>query len=962
MFGANGETMSTSTSGALRLAEDYAGRGKYQEAIGIYQRVLETEPSNLAARARLGGLLMLAGQNPAAAEVFSELAKVYAAMGQPHEAIANLKQMLRLEPKNADALVRLGNLCAETDLTAEAELRYLQAAEIYSHNQDVAKLQLVYERAVSVAPDNPELQLKFGALCHRTGRLDSGYLAFMKAADEFSRQGDQQAALDAYGKALKIAPSASEAERAAREVMRNLNKGGGDDTPVPNGSHGGLQIPANGQPAVTRRMERSDVPGPAPATAFIGPDSIGKRDAAAAPSQMQFAGPVSVEPGPGSTARAKTSGPHSGDIASRTNGTSARQIEGSEEEETLIGKISKAEILFGFGSFDEAIAILDNLVHSYPDELRVYAKLKDIYLRSEMPEKAAEACLQMARIYEARGENEMAAHSMASARRLANVAPEYSGSKGTGNLGLRPAGVTRTSSQPKAPSIPDGPRPVPPTRPVAVPANQTTPSARQTKEGQQPASPSTRPQPSQSNAPHQSSAPPVVETPQAPPPLNIPAPAARVQKQSGQTPRELNASARVEVPKAPTVPPPQTTALPLEVAASKANGNSGPARYEADKHQIPADTAASIDSLPRVDPRLATPVPAPKDIGLDYPPAALPLAEADTEARPAIVLSEAASIVNSGESTALAVVAPAAVKKVSKGTLLGVSMDTGALDAVPEKSSSKRSLVAAAVVLIALAGGAGGYFAMHSHHSKVAAATEPAPQPTEAPSALVADAQAAPDVVESSTNEAEPKTIDHPADTGLTPQQKEQQLQQQKREEEQARQAQLEQIRQAQAQAQAEREAQAQNRPAPSPSASQTQQPTVAAPPSMNNIRALPAGNSAGPSLMPGGIARDTQTPPPPVANTPPRARSTGVIYGEIIRRVQPSYPQSARATHTSGSVSVQVNIDEGGNVVSAHIVSGQAIFAGAAESAARGFKFKPTMLDGKAIKTSRTIVFNFKE
>jgi TonB family protein len=59
--------------------------------------------------------------------------------------------------------------------------------------------------------------------------------------------------------------------------------------------------------------------------------------------------------------------------------------------------------------------------------------------------------------------------------------------------------------------------------------------------------------------------------------------------------------------------------------------------------------------------------------------------------------------------------------------------------------------------------------------------------------------------------------------------------------------------------------------------------------------------------------------------------------------------------------VNVQVTIDEAGNVTSASAVSGHPLLRQVAAQAARGAKFKPTLLSGQAVKVSGIIVYNFQ-
>jgi protein TonB len=74
----------------------------------------------------------------------------------------------------------------------------------------------------------------------------------------------------------------------------------------------------------------------------------------------------------------------------------------------------------------------------------------------------------------------------------------------------------------------------------------------------------------------------------------------------------------------------------------------------------------------------------------------------------------------------------------------------------------------------------------------------------------------------------------------------------------------------------------------------------------------------------------------------------------------KPPYPQIAKAAHASGTVVVQVLIDENGNVVSARAVSGHPLLQAVAVAAARGARFSPTKLSGQPVKVTGVIQYNF--
>lgn len=124
----------------------------------------------------------------------------------------------------------------------------------------------------------------------------------------------------------------------------------------------------------------------------------------------------------------------------------------------------------------------------------------------------------------------------------------------------------------------------------------------------------------------------------------------------------------------------------------------------------------------------------------------------------------------------------------------------------------------------------------------------------------------------------------------------------------------------------------------------------------------MPAGPGSGTvTTAPTKVQIADEPPPPEVKPTPPRAPiSGGVLNGKAISLPKPGYPPIARAAHASGTVVVQVLIDENGNVVSAHAVSGHPLLQAAAVGAAKQARFSPTKLSGQPVKVTGVIQYNF--
>ena len=141
---------------------------------------------------------------------------------------------------------------------------------------------------------------------------------------------------------------------------------------------------------------------------------------------------------------------------------------------------------------------------------------------------------------------------------------------------------------------------------------------------------------------------------------------------------------------------------------------------------------------------------------------------------------------------------------------------------------------------------------------------------------------------------------------------------------------------------------------------------------SNSDAAGAPSGTSRDTGGQSTGIAKtvptpapkvDDDEPPPPPKPTPkpvPKTISGGVVNGKAVSLPAPAYPAAAKAVGAKGSVSVQVLIDENGNVVSASAASGHPLLRQAAVGAAQRAKFRPTQLSGQPVKVSGVITYVF--
>ena len=120
--------MSNNRLATLRHAEALAGRGRLDEAIAEYRRLLDGYPRDWNTTNLLGDLLVKSGEVAPAVALFTRAAEILAVEGFAARACALYKKILKLQPGSDEALMQAGELSARQGLVADARTFFDAAA------------------------------------------------------------------------------------------------------------------------------------------------------------------------------------------------------------------------------------------------------------------------------------------------------------------------------------------------------------------------------------------------------------------------------------------------------------------------------------------------------------------------------------------------------------------------------------------------------------------------------------------------------------------------------------------------------------------------------------------------------------------------------------------------------------------------------------------------------------------
>ena len=202
----------------LAAAEKYVQQGKLQNAINEYQKVIKEDPKDLTVINTVGDLYARIGQNEQAAICFKKVGDSYANDGFVVKAIAMYKKLTKLAAGNADAILRLADLYTQQGLYNDARQQYVLVADQHMKSGNHESAAGVFKKILELDPENANAQAKLADLYIRLGKKEEARTIFLNAAQTLYVKGAIEAASEAIGKVLKLAPDSVDALLVAGQI------------------------------------------------------------------------------------------------------------------------------------------------------------------------------------------------------------------------------------------------------------------------------------------------------------------------------------------------------------------------------------------------------------------------------------------------------------------------------------------------------------------------------------------------------------------------------------------------------------------------------------------------------------------------------------------------------------------------------------------------------------------------
>lgn len=207
----------------MDAARKFVDKGQIDKAVKEYLRIVQEDPKDVRVWLKIGDLYAKKGAKQDAIETYLQVARFYHDQGFFLKAVAVYKQILKLDPRLVDVILKLAELYRVLGLMSDA-MQHFESVAAHFHREGNTKEALAtVKKLVDLDPENIATRIKLAELYSKEGLVDDAATEFTLACDQLRRQGRQDDFLKVAERLLWHKPDshALNRELAALYLLRN---------------------------------------------------------------------------------------------------------------------------------------------------------------------------------------------------------------------------------------------------------------------------------------------------------------------------------------------------------------------------------------------------------------------------------------------------------------------------------------------------------------------------------------------------------------------------------------------------------------------------------------------------------------------------------------------------------------------------------------------------------------------
>ena len=199
-----GKTREATRGKTRELAEKYVKKGKLTEAISEYKKLLTGDTQEVNVRNIISNLYLKMNQKRMALDELAQVAGHYEERGLYSQAMAVYKKISKLNPKDTEAAMKLGDLYSRQGFPSEAKAEYLKVGKDLMRDNQTKRAIFLYEKLKKIDKKDPEARLALADLYTREGSTDQAVDELNEAAEIKIRCNDLKHARELLNRAKRL--------------------------------------------------------------------------------------------------------------------------------------------------------------------------------------------------------------------------------------------------------------------------------------------------------------------------------------------------------------------------------------------------------------------------------------------------------------------------------------------------------------------------------------------------------------------------------------------------------------------------------------------------------------------------------------------------------------------------------------------------------------------------------------
>jgi tetratricopeptide (TPR) repeat protein len=207
----------------LESAEKLIKAGKLREAAAEYEKLAESDPSDIGVLNTIGDLYVRIGHESRAIEAYQRVAAEYEKRGLYSQALAIHKKVFRMKPDDPEIALNLADLYGRQGFVSDAKDTFAKAAERFLRDNNVPAAVSAYEKSARIDREDIPVREKLAALYKKEGRIEAAVEMFADIAEKHLENGFADKAEKVLLEARGLLPSSLRIITDLMEVYKRKN-------------------------------------------------------------------------------------------------------------------------------------------------------------------------------------------------------------------------------------------------------------------------------------------------------------------------------------------------------------------------------------------------------------------------------------------------------------------------------------------------------------------------------------------------------------------------------------------------------------------------------------------------------------------------------------------------------------------------------------------------------------------